>query len=164
MAWPDHQLKFFDHKVAAYSWLVMNRSWQSSLWTLAKFLYECIHELESQEIEKTKELNPAHANAFIRTGQLYPHIFNYTANNKIFKEKNNWPCKLKYGDSLSRLKVTKNKIWELRCRTYNFIKTTYDISLNSQISLLPLGFSPHLMVSNQATVSLSLFLILLVAW
>lgn len=63
------------------------------------------------------------------------------------------------GDSLSRLKVTKKKIWEWRCRPYNFIKTTYDISLNSQISLLPLGFSPHWMVSNQATVSLSLFLL-----
>ncbi len=63
------------------------------------------------------------------------------------------------GDSLSRLKVTKKKIWEWRCCPYNFIKTTYNISLNSQISLLPLGFSPHWMVSNQATVSLSLFLL-----
>jgi len=26
-------------------------------------------------------------------------------------------------------------------KKYNFIKTTYDISLDSQISLLPLGFS-----------------------
>jgi len=26
-------------------------------------------------------------------------------------------------------------MWEWRCRTYNFIKTTYDISLNSHISL-----------------------------
>jgi hypothetical protein len=34
-------------------------------------------------------------------------------------------------------------MWDWRCRTYNFIKTTYDISLNSHISLLPYGFSPQ---------------------
>ena len=33
--------------------------------------------------------------------------------------------------------------WEWRCRPYNFIKITYDISSNSQISLLPYGFSSH---------------------
>jgi hypothetical protein len=31
-----------------------------------------------------------------------------------------------------------------RTRKKNFIKTTYDISLDSQISLLPLGFSLQL--------------------
>jgi len=35
------------------------------------------------------------------------------------------------------------RMWEWRCRPYNFIKTTYDISLNSHISLLPYGFSPQ---------------------
>ena len=34
-------------------------------------------------------------------------------------------------------------MWEWRCRSYNFIKTTYDISSNSQHSLISLGFSPH---------------------
>lgn len=35
--------------------------------------------------------------------------------------------------------------WEMSI-LYNFIKTTYDISLNSQIYLLPLGFSPQYVV------------------
>ena len=47
------------------------------------------------------------------------------------------------GEQPVQTKGNKEEIWEWRCRPYNFIKTTYDISLNSQISLLPLGFSPH---------------------
>ena len=37
----------------------------------------------------------------------------------------------------------RKSMWEWRCRTYNFIKTTYDISLNSHIYMLPTGFSPQ---------------------
>ena len=42
-----------------------------------------------------------------------------------------------------RLVTIETREW--RCRWTTFINTTYDISLDSQISLLPLGFSLHLL-------------------
>ena len=52
---------------------------------------------------------------------------------------------LSLNGSPAKGKLIPNDSWLIsRCRKdYNFIKTTYDISLNSQISLLPSGFSPQ---------------------
>ena len=46
------------------------------------------------------------------------------------------------GTYLSRNFATLGPTCSRRVFSFNFIKTTYDISLDSQISFLPLGFSP----------------------
>ena len=48
-AWPDRQPVKDCHKVVTECELAINRSWQSSLWTVAKSLDAFMHELEHTE-------------------------------------------------------------------------------------------------------------------
>ena len=48
-AWPDRQPAGRCHKVVTECELAINRSWQSSLWTVAKSLDAFMHELEHTE-------------------------------------------------------------------------------------------------------------------
>ena len=96
----------------------------------------------------------AHAYASIGLANCSSFTLTHTAN-MFFVFFFIWPCEWKWREQPVQTKGNKTakrvNLGMGRCCLYNFIKTTYDISLNSQISLLPLGFSPHWMVSNQAT-------------